>query len=154
MMTLLAQQASIGSPDRWWLAFVVPAGVVLGALVAGVFALRTTRTTPHDKLETLISALKDWPDDLPGKETVHQSVELTAGLGSALVYGLVQWIIGLDNVVSLVVIATLTVFGALAAFLATMMLVGPTTGGMFSFSAMRLIGIARAQRNSGTRQRR
>ncbi|WP_331758447.1 hypothetical protein OG225_40570 (plasmid) [Nocardia sp. NBC_01377] len=79
MITLLAQHAAQSNSDRWWLTLAVPTGVIIGALIAGGFNKWTAKKPPHEKLEKLIAILKDWPEDLAGKETVHQAVELTLG---------------------------------------------------------------------------
>ncbi|WP_297625227.1 hypothetical protein [Nocardia sp.] len=79
MIELLAQQAAQGNTDRWWLAFAVPTGVIIGATIAGLVSFWTNRKTPHDKLEQLVGVLKDWPDDVPGRDSVTRSIELTLG---------------------------------------------------------------------------
>ncbi|WP_416565104.1 hypothetical protein [Nocardia testacea] len=78
MITVLAQQAAQAS-NPWWSFLAVPVGAVTGAVIAGGASWVVSRKTPYDRLEQLIGVAKDWPDDLPGKDTVYQAVELTLG---------------------------------------------------------------------------
>ncbi len=71
--------ATQASTQQWWLAYIALLIPLSAPFVAGLFQLRTTRKTPHEKLEKLIGVLKEWPEDLAGKETVHQAIELTLG---------------------------------------------------------------------------
>lgn len=75
MITVFAQQALADSP--WWSAWAVPVGVVTGSAIAGFVTWRTSRKSPHDRLEQLVNVLKDLPEDLPGRDTIVGSIQLT-----------------------------------------------------------------------------
>ncbi|WP_416566402.1 hypothetical protein [Nocardia testacea] len=75
MITVLAQQAQANS--AWWSTWAVPIGVVTGSLIAGFITWRTSRKSPHDKLEQLVNVLKDMPEDIPGRDTVVGAIQLT-----------------------------------------------------------------------------
>lgn len=74
---LAADSASQSNNGQWWIPYLALIVPITAAIVAGLFQMRTTRKAPHERLEKLIGIVKDWPVDLPGKETVHQSIELT-----------------------------------------------------------------------------
>ncbi|MCX4094485.1 hypothetical protein [Nocardia sp. alder85J] len=74
-----SNNGSSGSPGPWWLPYLALVAPLTAPFIAGLFSMRTTRKTPHEKLEKLIGVVNNWPEDLPGKETVYQSIELTLG---------------------------------------------------------------------------
>lgn len=56
---------------------LVPAvALITVAIFNSWVSFRTARKTPHERLASLVAALKDWPDELEGVRTVHESIEL------------------------------------------------------------------------------
>ena len=71
MLTVLAQ-----SPDTSfsWNILATPAGVVLGAVIAGFVAWRNARKSVYERLESLVKVRKDWPDNLDGGDTIDHAI--------------------------------------------------------------------------------
>ncbi|MFF2551792.1 hypothetical protein ACFVUS_12380 [Nocardia sp. NPDC058058] len=79
MIEQMAQAATSQADVPWWIPYLalgVPLGVVIAALISGRVSLRAVKKTPHERLVSLITALKDWPEDMPGKESIRLSIEV------------------------------------------------------------------------------
>lgn len=59
---ILAQAAAeaVDKPE-WWQSALTPLGYVIAALIAGGFAVRLARKTPHENLKTLVEIRKAIP---------------------------------------------------------------------------------------------
>ncbi|MGV9742846.1 hypothetical protein [Nocardia farcinica] len=74
---LLAEAAQDrGSVFVDYIGLFVPLGVVLGAVIGAFANWSTDRKTPHDRIDVLIKAHKDWPQDLPGRDTIERELTL------------------------------------------------------------------------------
>jgi hypothetical protein len=56
--------------------FVVPVGVVFGAIIGAFVAWWNNRKTVYDRLETLVKITKDWPETVAGRDAVERSISL------------------------------------------------------------------------------
>ncbi|MBJ8342968.1 hypothetical protein JGU71_29185 [Antrihabitans sp. YC3-6] len=48
----------------WWQPALMSAGTILAAIVAGSFAVRNARKTPHERLKTLVEIVEKLPDEV------------------------------------------------------------------------------------------
>ena len=76
MIHWLADDPNPQNNGQWWPAYLTLGIPLAVAFVAGRFQVRTTQKSPYEKLEKLIGVLKDWPEDLTGKETMHREIQL------------------------------------------------------------------------------
>lgn len=76
MTNFLAETAETGGGFDWSI-LATPAGVILGALIAGTVAWRSSRKSVYERLESLAKTRKDWPEGLAGTDTVDQSIALS-----------------------------------------------------------------------------
>jgi hypothetical protein len=60
-----------------WSTLSTPAGVIMGAAIAGFVAWRNARVSPQGRLQTMIGLYQDWPEGLEGRDTVEQSIAVT-----------------------------------------------------------------------------
>ncbi|MFE4457987.1 hypothetical protein ACFROC_11590 [Nocardia tengchongensis] len=59
-----------------FVGFAAPVGAIVAATIAGWVAIRNSRKPAHDRVESLVKALKDWPDEIEGRETAERSLAL------------------------------------------------------------------------------
>ncbi len=79
-MVTLAADAPAQAPLMWWqivLAVLTVAGPLLAAGAAVFVAWRGRRKSPHERLESLVSAYADWPESLPGKALLVEPIAIT-----------------------------------------------------------------------------
>ncbi|MEU4807922.1 hypothetical protein AB0H20_01845 [Nocardia fluminea] len=76
----------------WWQPMLAWGGVVIAAIIAGGFAVRNARKTPHENLKTLVEILEKsehvWRDDRRVlEEAVHREIQRIDQLNRARVEG-------------------------------------------------------------------
>ncbi|MFD3427697.1 hypothetical protein [Nocardia fluminea] len=76
MIEWFAADQDTGSTLVDYFILAAPIALITAAIVNSWASIRTARKTPHEKLDLLISVRKVWPTELPGIETVNQSIEL------------------------------------------------------------------------------
>ncbi|MET7774064.1 hypothetical protein [Nocardia sp. NPDC005366] len=77
MIACLAQQpAPVGEVWKWTDLgpFAIGCATLLASFVAGWFLIRSNRKSPYDRLEQLSKARAEWPEDVPGRESLDHSI--------------------------------------------------------------------------------
>lgn len=73
-IVLAADEVAKGWSD--YVSALGPIAILSGAIIAAWVAIRNARKSAHDRLETLVKTVKDWPEGAEGIDTVNHSIQL------------------------------------------------------------------------------